>query len=605
MSDFEKHEKHERRQDYLDTNQNRWGQRHQYYASGKARVPFRFWVPDAGPTREPRPRNIRAPRVGGISAQASLSDETCWGEDILTFDGDSSISGVPVDFNPIFKLSRKPSKKTGQKYWQVTFCVSFGYNLDPDLTDLEIVTLYANGRKFYDVGQGGLVGGKANRKLSINFHDGNQTAPHPALVTAHGTRAVMYQRQVTVCLKMFPLEFFPAGFKDLHITGRFRSASAVGRRSVADQIELLARRTTRYTADDVVFEGMSGIVNDGVRLPVVDFRSLISSYARVYGLDWLESGGKLKFQRRSAVGEAVDLTLTSQQCLASGQPGTLRRALGDDDELPDTFELTYIDYTQAFRELPQRARLPPFPAQVGGSGRDDFLSVPFVMRANEALTGAHQSLYRDRIGKNAITFSLPWTCLDLEPGDRVAIDTGEREYLVKLSAVSIQGDLSLNCEGVEMFFADQGEGEYTLDGYSGEPIVEAEYGADVADMLATLAATLPGYSAAMAATVEVSQSIALAATLPGYTAAMAAAVSAAPVSAALAATLPGYTAAMAVSVASTGGGSLTVDASGYTTDSAAITVDMTNAPGGGGEALTADAADVTADNSTGTADAAP
>jgi hypothetical protein len=136
----------------------------------------------------------------------------------------------------------------------------------------------------------------------------------------------------------------------------------------------------------------------------------------------------------------------------------------DDQDIPVSVEVTYIDESQQFRDNIQRARRAGFPVRTLKSNRQENFRVPLVVSASEAMTGAARALYRDAAQKISHEFRTVPNCVRYEPGDIVQLDTKIKSYVVKLISVSLNSDLSMDCSAVTLAVND----DIDATGYAGE-----------------------------------------------------------------------------------------------------------------------------------------
>jgi hypothetical protein len=125
----------------------------------------------------------------------------------------------------------------------------------------------------------------------------------------------------------------------------------------------------------------------------------------------------------------------------------------------------------------QRARIP----RVKSPMTDKF-GVPFVMSAQEAITGAATALYREHFARVSHAFQLPFQYQRIEPTDLIEFTSSGKAYTVKVSNVVRNSDLSVRVTAVNLLTAEAepitdtftGENyeDYRGGGYSGDPNID-------------------------------------------------------------------------------------------------------------------------------------
>lgn len=412
-------------------------------------------APTPTPARtEPKPK----PKPPKLRKIAYHPKEGAWGEPIAISAGLRRIPGwfIWIKGNAITPVKNK---------YYATFASSFGYPLIKDPTGRVVRRIWADGRLIYENGagatSGALVGGG-----TWTFYPGSETQmPDPDHSADTGALTPAYRGQMYIVIKGLPLQPFLNEIPG--ISAEIVDGAYVGGQQmlVTDQIKLLARSISDFKPNDFVFEGMELFRNHGLMISdSFDFRDIIDTMARFYGFDYLESAGKLKFLRRSQNGIPASVGIIDEKVLLRDNDGpTITTSRISSELVPEIVQVTYIDWSQQFRENTQRARRAGFPVRSVRSGQSDSFSVPFIMSASDAMTGAARALYRDSSQKTLHQFRLPPSGLVYEPGDVVTVRARGKSYTVKIIEANIASDLSTDARAVTLDVNP----DYAVNGYAG------------------------------------------------------------------------------------------------------------------------------------------
>ena len=113
-----------------------------------------------------------------------------------------------------------------------------------------------------------------------------------------------------------------------------------------------------------------------------------------------------------------------------------------DTVLPNRVNVTYLDYSREYDQNEQYAqRMTKETVNVTS------LDLAVVMTATEAAQTAEVLLYMYWLERNDISFSLPPTYNQLEPGDVVTINANEGTYQVRLTEITYTQEGRLECKG--------------------------------------------------------------------------------------------------------------------------------------------------------------
>jgi hypothetical protein len=157
-----------------------------------------------------------------------------------------------------------------------------------------------------------------------------------------------------------------------------------------------------FTTEDFRFTGLDDIKVTGIVIASdTDFLSFLKNSARVYGFDYTESGGQI-LCRKAVIGTTyvVDVGDIPEAALIPTSNDAAVTTTRDNSHRPEIIELAYQDETIDYQPSVQRARIP----RVKSPMTDKF-GIPYVMSAQEAITGAATALYREHYAR--VSHSLP------------------------------------------------------------------------------------------------------------------------------------------------------------------------------------------------------
>ncbi len=152
-------------------------------------------------------------------------------------------------------------------------------------------------------------------------------------------------------------------------------------------------------------------------------REMIDPLADVFQFDMVETGSVIRFQPRS---DAPVLTIDAS-ALAARKSGAFTLSLGQELDLPAAFRLGFIDEQEDFAPAVVEARDPGArPAREIGA------EIAAVLAPAEAEARARSILADAWVMRETLSFSLPPSVMELEPGDAIILnDLGtERRYRI-------------------------------------------------------------------------------------------------------------------------------------------------------------------------------
>jgi hypothetical protein len=234
-----------------------------------------------------------------------------------------------------------------------------------------------------------------------------------------------------------------------------------------------------FDITDFSFTGLEHLKVTGVVITTdTDFLSFLKNAGRVYGYDYTESGGQI-LVRKAVIGTtyAVDIDDIPESSLIPTSQDAAVTTTRDNSHRPEIIEIQYQDETIDYQPSTQRARIPRIQAPV-----TDKFGIPFVMSAQEALTGASTALYREQSERVTHSFQLPFQFQPIEPTDIIQFTSSGKAYTAKVTGVTRNSDLSIKvtaanlltaeAEPIEDDFAGENYEDYHGGGSSGDPNID-------------------------------------------------------------------------------------------------------------------------------------
>ncbi|CAN1725116.1 Phage tail protein [Hyphomicrobium sp. 1Nfss2.1] len=249
------------------------------------------------------------------------------------------------------------------------------------------------------------------------------------------------------------------------LTGRFSSAPLA---------ETVAKLLGDFGFDAHSTASLNGTVPGFVIDRVMAARDALEPLELAYFFDSLESGGEIVFRHRGSEPPALELDEGDLvETRANSALLTLTR--GQETELPASAKLRFIassgDYGQAIAEARRIA---------GASGRVSEADLPLVLDSAQAETIAETLLFESWAARERASFSLPPSCLAIEPADVVRLasataDTDSR--LLRITEIGEHGDREVEARSVDPDIYDTGagrerNGRTTIPVIAGQPFVE-------------------------------------------------------------------------------------------------------------------------------------
>lgn len=157
-------------------------------------------------------------------------------------------------------------------------------------------------------------------------------------------------------------------------------------------------------------------------------RQALEPLAQTFGFDAVMSSGRLRFEGR---GGTVKRQLGSDDLILDrdGEAFTLRRA--QETELPLELRLGFSDSENDYRSAAARSR-----RLAGAARREVAVETAIVTRQAEAGRLADQRLQEAWAARETLECEISPRCLDLEPGDVIALKVGAGERLFRITRIA-------------------------------------------------------------------------------------------------------------------------------------------------------------------------
>ncbi len=189
-----------------------------------------------------------------------------------------------------------------------------------------------------------------------------------------------------------------------------------GRVSASGLSEVVAEICRRSGLAEFDVADLHGVVDGYVIDRSASAREALQPLMLAYGFDAFESGGKVVFRMRGGMPERR--VTEADMALAEGRTGSaIERMRASSGSSHDVVRLSYVQAESDFRMGASESRLP------GGSlSRVAESSLPLSLPGSRAQQVTDRWLAESRRSRDAASFTLPPTGIDLEPGDTIEID---------------------------------------------------------------------------------------------------------------------------------------------------------------------------------------
>ena len=207
--------------------------------------------------------------------------------------------------------------------------------------------------------------------------------------------------------------------------------------------EVVAALFGSYGFADHDASALDGLVAGYVVDRSMSVREALQPLELAYFFDARESGGRIVLGHRGA---ATPVATLAVEDLVEEKPGAelLRLVRAQETELPAVARITYAatesDYRQA---VAQSRRL------VGASGRVSDAELAIVMSAERAVSIAETWLHEAWASRERASFTLPPSCLALEPGDLASLTIAGRQQVVRIIEIGDHGARDVQARSID------------------------------------------------------------------------------------------------------------------------------------------------------------
>jgi len=200
-------------------------------------------------------------------------------------------------------------------------------------------------------------------------------------------------------------------------------------------------RSGLLTAGDIDVADLTSTVRGYLVASTGTIRSALEPLQAAWPFDVVQRGYKIKFLPRGGSSvvriDADDLDAHS----VSGKPGvqiTTSREM--DSQLPRVLTIKHVDYDREYEAGEQ------YVERLNTDAINDVkMELPIVLTAGEAVGKAETLLYLRWLERFDVSFSIPGTYNQLEPGDVVTLETPEGDISLRLVAINYTSDGRLEC----------------------------------------------------------------------------------------------------------------------------------------------------------------
>ncbi|QCK86641.1 hypothetical protein E8L99_13170 [Phreatobacter aquaticus] len=204
-----------------------------------------------------------------------------------------------------------------------------------------------------------------------------------------------------------------------------------GRLGSAPVSDLARAILADYGIEDVLADGVEGVLDGAVIERPMSARDALEPIARAFSLDLVERGATLVLSTPAA---PAILALTGDDLVeAEGQAqATITRT--EESALPLELSLAFAETEADFRTSAVSSR-----RLAGSSHRVSSLALAAAADPAEMTVRAETLLQRLWTAQDRATFTLPPSLIRLEPGDQLALTLGDREHRFALTALEGTG----------------------------------------------------------------------------------------------------------------------------------------------------------------------
>jgi hypothetical protein len=178
----------------------------------------------------------------------------------------------------------------------------------------------------------------------------------------------------------------------------------------------------------------------------ITVRGALELLAVAYLFDCAESDYKLRFKKRGRVSAR---TINEAELAPINPEGEIfLETRAQDIDLPLRFTVRYNDAERDADVATQTAKRIAAPTATMRSANEATLDLPLTLTPAQAKAVALQQCFGPWSERTGHQWKLPWTHLDLDPGDVVTVALSGRSYVVRILELAIGADLSIALQTV-------------------------------------------------------------------------------------------------------------------------------------------------------------
>jgi Putative phage tail protein len=178
----------------------------------------------------------------------------------------------------------------------------------------------------------------------------------------------------------------------------------------------------------------------------VAVRGALELLAAAYLFDCAESDYKLRFKKR---GRVSSRTIAGTELVPVNSEGEIfLETRAQDVDLPLRFTVRYNDAERDADVATQTAKRIAAPTATMRSANEATLDLPLTLTPAQAKAVALRQCFGPWCERTGHQWKLPWTHLDLDPGDVVTFALTGRSYVVRILEMAIGADLAIELQTV-------------------------------------------------------------------------------------------------------------------------------------------------------------
>ncbi|MEM7775750.1 MAG: glycoside hydrolase TIM-barrel-like domain-containing protein [Pseudomonadota bacterium] len=184
---------------------------------------------------------------------------------------------------------------------------------------------------------------------------------------------------------------------------------------------------------------------------IMSGRRALQPLEHAFFFDSIESEGRLAFRHR---GSGPVVVTANESELVEAKPGasilTLTRA--QETELPVAVKMTYIGANGDYRsQVAEARRLATTSLHVSEA------KLPLMLETAQASQIAESWLYETWAARERAMFALPPSRLNVEPGDLVAVDSGDLRTIVRITKISDDNARTIDARAIDASVYETGQ----------------------------------------------------------------------------------------------------------------------------------------------------